>query len=181
MPLPELMSAADARPWIQEAKASAPHGAWLPFAAIYRPSGQAVGSTRSPDIRRADRALEIGWTWLGIPYQRTPINTEGKYLLLRHACEAPGAVRVQLTIDRRNERSQKAIERIGATREGVLRKPMVLWDGFIRGSVYSSILDDEWPSVRRHLEALLARQRCLTRACGRRQKAVRPMPEPLGG
>jgi len=157
MPRPKLSSVADAQEMIEAAKAAAANGSQLPFAVIERKGGRAVGSTRYLDIRRADRGLEIGWTWLGTAYQRTPINTECKYLLLRHAFEVLGAIRVQLKTDLRNERSQRAIERLGAIREGVLRKHMVLWDGFIRDTVYYSILDDEWPSVRRRLEALLDR------------------------
>ena len=154
---PKLASVADAREMIEAAKAAAADGSQLPFAIVERKSGRAVGSTRYLDIRRQDRGLEIGWTWLGTAYQRTPINTECKYLLLRHAFETLGAVRVQLKTDLRNRRSQKAIERLGAVREGVLRKHMVLWNGFIRDTVYYSVLDDEWPDVRRQLEALLER------------------------
>jgi RimJ/RimL family protein N-acetyltransferase len=158
MPRPKLSSVADAREMIEAAKAAAADGSQIPFAVVERKDGRAVGSTRYLDIRRKDRGLEIGWTWLGTAYQRTPINTECKYLLLRHAFEALGAIRVQLKTDLRNERSQRAIERLGAIREGVLRKHMVLWDGFIRDTVYYSILDDEWPGVRQQLEALLERR-----------------------
>ena len=158
MPRPKLSSVADAQEMIEAAKAAAADGSQIPFAVIERKNGRAVGSTRYLDIRRWDRGLEIGWTWLGTAYQRTPINTECKYLLLRHAFEALGVIRVQLKTDLRNERSQRAIERLGAIREGVLRKHMVLWDGFIRDTVYYSILDDEWPGVRRQLEALLDRR-----------------------
>ena len=154
---PKLVSVTDARQWIEEAKASASNGSQLPFSIIEKKNGRAVGSTRYLDIRPADRALEIGWTWLGISYQRTAINTECKYLLLRHAFEDLAALRVQLKTDRRNERSQQAIERIGAVREGVLRKHMMLWDGYSRDTVYFSILDDEWPNVRKRLEGLLKR------------------------
>ena len=157
MPRPRLTSVADARQMIAAARAAAAEGSQLPFAVVASANGRAVGSTRYLDIRRHDRGLEIGWTWLGIAYQRTPINTECKYLLLRHAFETLGAVRVQLKTDLRNERSQQAIERLGATREGVLRKHMILWDGFVRDTVYYSILDDEWPAVRRRLEAMLNR------------------------
>src|SRR5436190_21846644 len=123
---PALTSITDGRHWIEEAIASATNGSQLPFSIIDKKSTRAVGSTRYLDIRPADRALEIGWTWLGIPYQRPAINTECKYLLLRHAFEELGALRVQLKTDRRNERPQQAIERIGAVREGILRKHMIL-------------------------------------------------------
>jgi RimJ/RimL family protein N-acetyltransferase len=158
MPRARLAGLADAREMIQEARAAAADGSQIPFAIIERHCNRAVGSTRYLDIRRRDRALEIGWTWLGSAYQRTPINTECKYLLLRHAFEALGAVRVQLKTDLRNEGSQRAIERLGAIREGVLRKHMSVWDGFIRDTVYYSILDNEWPGVRRRIEALLERR-----------------------
>ena len=155
MPRPRLNSVADARQMIEAARAAAADQSQLPFAIVAGTNNRAVGSTRYLDIRRHDRGLEIGWTWLGTHYQRTPINTECKYLLLRHAFEALGAVRVQLKTDLRNERSQRAIERLGAIREGVLRKHMILWDGFVRDTVYYSILVDEWPGVRRRLEAML--------------------------
>jgi len=164
MPRAKLASITDAQEMIESAKAAAADGSQIPFAIIERKSSRAVGSTRYLDIRRKDRGLEIGWTWLGSAYQRTPINTECKYLLLRHAFEALDAVRVQLKTDLRNEGSQKAIERLGAIREGALRKHMILWDGFIRDTVYYSILHDEWPSVRRRLEALLERRESPDRA-----------------
>jgi RimJ/RimL family protein N-acetyltransferase len=159
MPRPVPRSLEDTSGWIQEALAAAAEGSQLPFAIIHRASGKAVGSTRYLDIRKEHRGLEIGWTWVGAAYQRTPVNTECKYLLLTHAFEELGAVRVQLKTDLRNERSQRAIERIGAVREGVLRKHMALWDGFIRDTVYYSILASEWPDVKRRLERLLRVQR----------------------
>jgi RimJ/RimL family protein N-acetyltransferase len=159
MPRPVLTSVGDALDWIQEALAATAEGSQLAFAIIHRVSGKAIGSTRYLDIRREHRGLEIGWTWVGTTYQRTSVNTDCKYLLLTHAFEELGAVRVQLKTDLRNERSQRAIERIGAVREGVLRKHMVLWDGFIRDTVYYSILASEWPDVKRRLERLLRVQR----------------------
>ncbi|HSD51226.1 MAG TPA: GNAT family protein [Candidatus Methylomirabilis sp.] len=156
MPRPVLQSVEDTQAWIQEALAAAAGGTQIPFAIIHRAGGKGIGSTRYLDIRREHRGLEIGWTWMGTAYQRTPVNTECKYLLLRHAFEELGAVRVQLKTDLRNERSQRAIERIGAVREGVLRKHLALWDGFIRDTVYYSILDSEWPAIKGRLENLLA-------------------------
>ena len=155
MPRPVLKSVEDTLGWIKESQAVAASGTQIPFAIIYRASGKAIGSTRYLDIRREHRGLEIGWTWVGTAYLRTPVNTECKSLLLTHAFEGLGAVRVQLKTDLRNERSQRAIERIGAVREGVLRKHMVRWDGFIRDTIYYSILDSEWPDVKRRLERLL--------------------------
>jgi RimJ/RimL family protein N-acetyltransferase len=125
------------------------------FAQIDQTTGRAVGHTTYLNINRPDRGLEIGSTWLGRPWQRTGINTEAKYLLLRHAFEDLGAVRVQLKTDRRNLQSQAAIERLGAIREGILRKHMLVRDGFIRDSVMYSIIDAEWPAVRARLEAMM--------------------------
>jgi RimJ/RimL family protein N-acetyltransferase len=124
----------------------------VPFAIVLRASGRAVGSTRYIDIRRAHRGLEIGWTWIGREWQRTAVNSECKRLLLEHAFEVLGALRVQLKTDARNTRSQRAIERLGAKREGVLRAHMVLADGFVRDSVMYSVIAAEWPSVKQGLE-----------------------------
>lgn len=144
---------ADLAAWTVDALASRDAGQMLPFAIIDRASGRAVGSTRYLDYSAADRHVEIGWTWLGRDWWRTPVNTECKYLLLRHAFETLGCIRVQLKTDQRNERSQRAIERLGAVREGVLRKAVIIAkDGHQRWSVYYSILDDEWPTVKAHLE-----------------------------
>jgi RimJ/RimL family protein N-acetyltransferase len=104
-----------------------------------------------------DRGLEIGGTWYGLEFQRTVVNTECKYLLLRHAFETLGCIRVQLKTDRLNERSQKAIERIGAVREGVLRNHMILPNGRYRDSVFYSIVDTEWPAVKKRLEEMMER------------------------
>ncbi|MFM8320705.1 MAG: GNAT family N-acetyltransferase, partial [Chloroflexota bacterium] len=120
-------------------------------------TGLALGCTRYLDIRPAHRGVEIGGTWYGAAYQRTGVNTEAKYLLLQHAFETWGCVRVQLKTDLRNQRSQRAIERLGAVREGVIRNHMVLPDGSLRHSVIYSILDSEWPAVKLRLEALMAR------------------------
>ncbi len=142
---------------IDKAWKAAAEGAEIPFAIIDDRTDRAVGSTRFLEIRRPDRALEIGWTWLAIPSQRTSANTEAKYLLLRHAFEDLGALRVQLKTDGRNERSQRAIERIGAVREGVLRHHRLMWDGVYRDTVYYSVLAPEWPAVKSRLEGLLGR------------------------
>jgi RimJ/RimL family protein N-acetyltransferase len=107
------------------------------------------------NISRRDRGLEIGSTWLGKPWQRTRINTEAKYLLLRHAFEVLGAVRVQLKTDSRNVASQRAIERLGAIREGILRKHMLSQQGFMRDSVLYSIIDDDWPTIKGRLEMMM--------------------------
>lgn len=127
----------------------------LPFAIVYRENGAIIGSTRFLDISENDRSLEIGWTFVSSDYWRTPVNTEAKYLLLQHAFETLQCIRVQLKTDLRNERSQRAIERIGGVREGIVRKMRILPDGYQRSSVLYSIIDDEWPAVRANLESKL--------------------------
>lgn len=136
-----------------EAQAS---GSTVAFTQIAEGEGRAVGATRYLDIKRQDLGLEIGSTWIGRPWQRTAINTEAKYLLLRHAFEELGAARVQLKTDARNLQSQAAIERLGAVREGVLRKYQRTRGDFIRDTVMFSVVADEWPAVRARLEAKLA-------------------------
>lgn len=138
--------------WVQQLLELQMRGTDLPFAVIHLESGQAIGSTRYLEINRENRSLEIGGTWYGIPYQRTAVNTECKYLLLKHAFEVLGCIRVQFKTDLRNERSQRALERIGAVREGILRNHMILPDGTIRHSVYYSIIDTEWQDVKASLE-----------------------------
>ena len=157
LPIPQPTTIEQVRAWIAEALRLAASGDELPFAILDARSGLAVGSTRYLEIRPAWRTLEIGWTWLAAEAQRTRVNTECKYLLLRHAFEELGAQRVQFKTDSRNTQSQAALERIGAVREGVLRKHRILYDGYVRDSVYFSILDDEWPAVRARLEERLAR------------------------
>jgi RimJ/RimL family protein N-acetyltransferase len=124
------------------------------FAQVWNESGEAIGSTRLLDIRPADRQVEIGATFLARPYWRTPANTESKLLLLAYSFEKLGCVRVALKTDGRNVRSQQAIERLGALREGTLRKHMNI-RGYQRDTVYFSILDTEWPAVKARLEARL--------------------------
>ncbi len=132
-------------------------GTALPFAIIACASGRAVGSTRYGNIDPAHRRLEIGWTWVARTAQRTAINTESKYLLLRHAFETLGCIRVEFKTDALNERSRAALLRIGAKEEGILRSHMVTADGRVRDSVYYSILATEWPEVKAGLEQKLAR------------------------
>jgi len=133
------------------------NGTDLPFAVIHLASGRAIGMTRYLEIRPEHRALEIGGTWYATEFQRTAVNTECKYLMLRHAFEALGCTRVQFKADARNARSIRAIERLGAVREGVLRNHMITPDGTLRDSVYFSILDREWSGVKARLEKMLAR------------------------
>ena len=124
------------------------------FAQIWKATGRAIGSTRLLDVRPNDRQVEIGATFLGREYWRTPANTESKFLFLRYCFETLGCVRVALKTDGRNVRSQDAITRLGAIREGTLRKHMNV-RGFQRDTVYFSILDTEWPAIRTHLSARL--------------------------
>jgi RimJ/RimL family protein N-acetyltransferase len=147
----------DMRGWVMDIMSRGGKGADLPFAVIHLASGRVAGATRYLNIMPRDRGLEIGGTWYGAEFQRTAVNTECKYLLLRHAFETLGAIRVQLKTDLRNERSQKAMERIGAKREGILRNHMILPDGRYRDSVFYSILDTEWTEVKKKLEEMMSR------------------------
>jgi RimJ/RimL family protein N-acetyltransferase len=145
----------DMRGWVSDILSRGEKGTDLPFTVVHLASSRVAGATRYLNILPHDRGLEIGGTWYGLDFQRTVVNTECKYLLLKHAFESLGCIRVQLKTDLRNERSQKAIERIGAKKEGVLRNHMVLPDGYIRDSVYYSILDSEWGDVKGKLEEML--------------------------
>ena len=147
----------DMRGWVLDIITRSEKGTDLPFAVIHLASGRVAGATRYLNIMPKDRGLEIGGTWYGTEFQRTAVNTECKYLLLSHAFESLGTIRVQLKTDLRNERSQKAMERIGAKKEGILRNHMVLPDGRYRDSVYYSILDTEWPEVKKKLEEMMNR------------------------
>jgi RimJ/RimL family protein N-acetyltransferase len=152
-----INTADDMRNWVLDILSRATKGTDLPFVAIHLESGRAAGATRYLNIVPQDRGLEIGGTWYGSEFQRTVVNTECKYLLLSHAFEALNCIRVQLKTDLRNERSQKAIERIGAVKEGVLRNHMILPDGRYRHSVFYSILDTEWLEVKKRLEEMMMR------------------------
>ncbi len=152
-----VRTAADLRAYIETALEWQRQGTALPFAIIATASGRAVGSTRYANIDRANRRLEIGWTWLARAAQRTPINTEAKYLLLRHAFETLDCIRVEFKTDALNERSRAALLRIGAKEEGILRSHVITATGRVRDSVYYSILAAEWPEVKAGLEAKLAR------------------------
>lgn len=157
MPIAQPNSVAEVTRWIDEAWQLASLGNQLPFAIVDPATDRAVGSTRFLEIHRSWRTLEIGWTWLAASVQRTAVNTECKFMLLKHAFEDLGALRVQFMTDARNLRSQQALERIGAVKEGVLRKQRVNHDGYVRDAVSYSILDDEWPSVKERLATKLVR------------------------
>lgn len=131
-------------------------GEHVPFAVVHRAEGRAIGWTTYMDIATADERLEIGWTWYGRAYWRSAVNTEAKLLLLAHAFDELGMGRVQLKTDHLNFRSQAAIARLGAQREGVLRRHRRRPDGTWRDTVYFSILVSEWPAVRERLTARLA-------------------------
>ena len=143
---------------VREARATMARGQSLVYAQVWNATGRAIGSTRLLDVRPVDRQVEIGATFLAREFWRTPANTESKYLFLRHCFETLGCVRVALKTDARNVRSQEAIARLGAVREGVLRRHMRVKD-YQRDTVYFSILDDEWPAVKARLEAALAGRR----------------------
>lgn len=142
----------DVRRWVRDI-ISRPD---LPFVVVHLDSGRVAGATRYLNITPDHRGLEIGGTWYGLEFQRTAVNTECKYLLLEYAFETLGCIRVQFKTDMRNVRSQRAIERLGAKREGVLRNHMILPDGRFRDSVYYSVINVEWPNVKKGLEKMIA-------------------------
>jgi len=127
----------------------------LPFVTIIKATGQLVGSTRFWKVDRKNRKLEIGSTWLSTAWQKTFVNTEAKYLMLRYAFETLNCVRVQLTTDEINQKSRNAILRLGAKQEGIVRNERIMPDGRKRNSVRFSIIDDEWPEVKARLEERL--------------------------
>lgn len=137
--------------WYGEAAAGVAEGRYVVWATIALDTGRAVGSSRFGDIDVPSERVEIGWTWLAPSRWRSATNSEAKLLQLTYAFDELGAGRVALKTDARNARSQAAIERLGAVREGVLRRHMRLRDGFIRDTVYYSILRDEWPAIRDRL------------------------------
>ncbi len=152
MPVNAPRSLADMEQIIATALQDRDAGSSQPFAIIDLAQGHAVGSTRYLNWMPPDRGVEIGWTWLSPEVQRTGINTECKYLLLRHAFEVLGTIRVQLKTHHLNMQSQRAIERLGAVKEGILRNHMIMPDGSYRHSVYYSIIQSEWPEVKEALE-----------------------------
>jgi RimJ/RimL family protein N-acetyltransferase len=148
----ETMSA-----YMDEAFTEAGNGTALPFVTIDKPSQTIVGSTRFANIDHNNRRVEIGWTWISPHFQRTYINSEAKYLMLRHAFDVWDCVRVELKTDVLNEQSRNAMLRLGAIEEGVLRRHVMTYNGRFRDTIYYSILDHEWPAVRARLEARLRR------------------------
>ncbi len=151
----KLTNREDMSEYVKTALREQSEGMALPFVTLLNETGDVVGSTRFANIDRAHRHVEIGWTWIGVPWQRTAVNTEAKYLMLRHAFETMGCIRVEFKTDSLNERSRNALLRIGATQEGILRNHMIVHDGRYRHSVFFSIIDSEWPQVKRALEEKL--------------------------
>ena len=149
-------TAATLRSYIETALTERDAGVALPFATTELATGRVVGSTRFAAYARPHRRIEIGWTWVGRPWQRTAVNSEAKLLMLTHAFETLGMRRVELKTDALNERSRNAIRRLGATEEGVFRQHMVTESGRVRDTVYFSILGSEWPAVKARLAAKLA-------------------------
>ncbi len=154
MPM-RVQSIEDMKHLVNGALQTREQGTEFPFVIIDRDSGKIVGSTRFLNISIPNSNLEIGWTWLSPTVWRTRINTECKYLLLKHCFETLGTIRVQLKTDSRNVRSQQAIERMGGIKEGVLRNHTIMPDGYLRDSVFYSVIDQEWALVKEKLESML--------------------------
>ena len=152
-----MRTAQDFGKLVDKAFAEQDRGESVVFATLERSSGRVVGSTRFMNIDRANRRVEIGSTWIAPAWQRTAVNTEAKYLMLRHAFEVWGCIRVELKTDALNHKSRNAILRIGAKEEGTLRRHLVTWTGRVRDTVYFSILDSEWPQVRQRLTTMANR------------------------
>ena len=146
----------DLRRYLETAIQEREQGRSLPFATVHAPSGRVVGCTRFGNIERAHRRLEIGWTWVGTAWQRSAINSEAKYLMLRHAFETLGCMRVEFKTHALNQKSQNAMRRIGCVEEGRFRKHMLSDRGLARDTVWFSIIDDEWPAVKARLEGMMA-------------------------
>jgi len=151
----QVRTAEEMAAYIETALEEQARGVSLPFAIVEKATGRAMGSTRYGNIDRAHHRVEIGWTWVAREWQRTAVNTEAKYLLLRHAFETLGCIRVELKTDSLNEKSRAAILRIGAQHEGIFRNHMITTNGRIRHSAYYSIIDSEWPAVKARLESRL--------------------------
>ena len=151
----QVRTAEEMAAYIETALQEQERGLSLPFAILEKASGRVIGSTRYGNIDRLHHRVEIGWTWVARDWQRTAMNTEAKYLLLRHAFETLGCIRVELKTDSLNEKSRAAILRIGAQQEGIFRNHMITASGRIRHTVYFSILDSEWPAVKARLESRL--------------------------
>ena len=145
----------DLSSYLREALNMQSEGNAMPFATVDKATGRVLGCTRFGNIEPKHRRVEIGWTWVGRPYQGSHVNTEAKFLMLRHAFETWGCVRVELKTNALNRKSREAILRIGAKEEGILRKHAISDRGVSRDTVYFSVTDDEWPRVKKRLEAMM--------------------------
>lgn len=154
-PDPRVPSVEAMTPWVAKRAAESAGGARQVYVAVIEATGEIAGTTGYLEVQPENRSLEIGATIVTPRWQRTFVNTECKHLLLEHAFEVLGCVRVQFRVDLRNQRSQAAVERIGAVREGVLRKSKICHDGYIRDTVTYSVIADEWPAVKLRLASLL--------------------------
>lgn len=152
----QVLTSADMRAYVVTALKWQAEGTALPFATISEQTGRVVGSTRFANIDSENRHLEIGWTWIAPQWQRSAINTEAKYLMLGHAFEKLGRIRVEFKTDSLNEKSRRALLRIGAKEEGTFRNHMIVHDGRYRHSVYFSVIESEWPEVKARLEERLS-------------------------
>ncbi|KGD86931.1 GNAT family acetyltransferase [Achromobacter sp. RTa] len=150
-------TAEDMQRYVDRALAGQRAGACLPFVVVHKDSGQVIGATRYMDIALAHKRLEIGATWLTPGSQRSGANTEAKFLLLQHAFETIGIIRVVFKTELGNAQSRQAILRIGGVEEGVFRKHLIAQSGRARDMVYFAILDEDWPSVKARLMARLRR------------------------
>ncbi|AZE10358.1 Acetyltransferase [Pseudomonas chlororaphis subsp. aureofaciens] len=155
LPFTVVPSSETVNDYLQIALGGRDAGTVQPFATVLKASNEVIGCTRFWKIDRKNRKLEIGSTWIATRWQKTFVNTEAKYLMLHHAFEVLGCVRVQFTTDEINEKSRNAILRLGAKQEGIVRHERIMPDGRKRNSVRFSIIDDEWPQVRKQLERKL--------------------------
>jgi RimJ/RimL family protein N-acetyltransferase len=152
-----LQTPQDMLEYIQTALQGQAEGTTLPFVIIEKGSGKVVGTSRYHGINKAHRRVEIGFTWIALEWQRTRVNTEAKYLMLKQAFEEYQSVRVEFRADRSNEQSCRALIRIGAKQEGILRKYVISSDKGVRDLALFSIIDTEWPKVKANLERKLKR------------------------
>lgn len=166
LPFTLVPSALTVDSYIQSALAGRDGGTVMPFVTEIAATGQVIGSTRFWKIDRKNRKLEIGSTWISASWQRTFVNTEAKFLMLAYAFEQLQCVRVQFTTDETNEKSRKAILRLGATQEGIVRNERIMPDGRKRNSVRFSIIDEEWPEIRERLVSDLTQFRQRTEKGG---------------
>lgn len=152
-----IETADDMRAYVQAALDEAAAGREVPFATVEQATGRVVGSTRYLSIEPHHRRLEIGYTWVAPPWQRTAVNTEAKLLMLGHAFDRLGALRVEFKTDSLNDQSRRALAGIGAVEEGTFRNHMISQGGRRRHSTYFSVIEEEWPAVRELLETRLRR------------------------